>query len=43
MSEGNRLPTASLAWRAPAVPLAFAALKLLLQAFAITNYGYFRD
>ncbi len=26
-----------------AVPLAFAALKLLLHALAITNYGYFRD
>jgi 4-amino-4-deoxy-L-arabinose transferase-like glycosyltransferase len=25
------------------VPLAFAALKLLLHALAITNYGYFRD
>ncbi len=26
-----------------AVPLAFAALKLLLHALAITHYGYFRD
>lgn len=25
------------------IPLTFAALKLLLQALAITNYGYFRD
>jgi 4-amino-4-deoxy-L-arabinose transferase-like glycosyltransferase len=33
-------------WHAPAVfavPLAFAALKLLLHALAVTNYGYFRD
>ena len=27
----------------PVVPLLFAALKLLLHALAITNYGYFRD
>jgi hypothetical protein len=26
-----------------AIPLAFAALKLLLHAIAIPNYGYFRD
>jgi 4-amino-4-deoxy-L-arabinose transferase-like glycosyltransferase len=26
-----------------AVPLAFAGLKMTLQALAITNYGYFRD
>jgi uncharacterized membrane protein len=26
-----------------AVPLAFAALKLILHAFAITQYGWFRD
>jgi hypothetical protein len=25
------------------VPLAFAALKLVLHALAITHYGYFRD
>jgi hypothetical protein len=25
------------------IPLAFAGVKLLLQALAITNYGYFRD
>jgi hypothetical protein len=32
--------------RVPAVlvvPLAFAALKLLMHALAVTNYGYFRD
>src|SRR6187401_3372665 len=26
-----------------AIPLAFAALKLLLHALAITHWGYFRD
>jgi hypothetical protein len=32
--------------RVPAVlvvPLTFAALKLVLHALAVTNYGYFRD
>jgi hypothetical protein len=43
-------PLAAGAERAPgsaggtlAVPLAFAALKLVLHALAIGNYGYFRD
>ena len=37
MSDRLRLPEVL------AVPLLFAALKLLLHALAVTNYGYFRD